>query len=384
MNTAKRLLVRGARRGGQMAVVIAMILFTLVIFVAFATNMGILVNDRVRIQNATDLGAYSGAYTQAAALNELAHINDKIIQELIECREALEAAWPIQAEYCSCDESSGPPGPINLQAEAFIDRCELTVEGLVQEFRLKAAYSATNAKAISAAKRTMDANLRNLSTNSETQFFDADTFLGSSATHELAYQTAGSPTIADFTQMTTVLNYLAIPSCPCPTGCCNFPQRPSPENPIPSYFVKEDVNPDVWFLAQGAGTMESAYLDIDYSSGGSDAGYFGGSSTGGTDKMYATAVAKPFDGSVGPTRAYLSDGRSTVDAAAGQDQNYQFGGVFLAAGLTDKRRYMQPTYRARLAGINEWGGSGGSGPTPAGALSASPDSRLNRPEEMLH
>jgi len=378
------MLEREARRGGQMAVVIAMVLFTLVIFVAFATNMGILVNDRIRMQNATDLGAYSGAYTQAAALNELAYINDQIIQELIQCREALEAAWPIQAEYCSCDEQSGPPGPINLRAEQFIDQCELRVEALVGEFRAKAAYSATTARAISSAKATMEANLRNLSTNSETHFFDGDTFLGTSATHASAYTTAGSPTIADFTQMTTVLNYLAIPSCPCPTGCCNFPQRPSPENPIPSYFVKEAVNPDVWFMAQGAGTMDTPYLDIGYSEGGNDGGYFGGSSSGGSDKMYATAVAKPFDGSIGPTRAYIRDGRSTVDAAAGQDQNYQFGGVFLSEGLTEMREFMQPTYRARLAGINEWTGNSGGALTPAGALAASPDIRLNRPEEMLH
>jgi hypothetical protein len=85
-----------------------------------------------------------------------------------------------------------------------------------------------------------------------------------------------------------------------------------------------------------------------------DAGYFGGSSAGGLDKMYATAVAKPYDGSVGPTRQYISDGRLDNGIAAGQDPQYQFSGVWRSQGLDKMREYMQPTYRARLAGINEW------------------------------
>ena len=334
--------VRRARTG-QMAVVMALVLFTLVIFMAFATNMGILVNDRIRMQNAVDLGAYSGAHTQAQVLNDLSYINDQIILELKNCRESLEAQYPIQADPCSCAP------PINSIAELWIDDCRSEVTALALQFQSKAGYGNTTQKAMQAARATMNSNLANLAAaaNLDTHFFNTTS---GSATHSGAY----SGRIAEFEQMTTTLHYLVAPSCPCAFGCCTYPPVPSPERLIDSYFVKDEVEPTVWFMAQGAGTMDIPYLDIDYNGSGNDGGYFGGSSAGGLDKMYATAVAKPYDGSVGPTRQYISDGRLDNGIAAGQDPSFQFSGVWRSQALTNMREFMQPTYRARLAGINEW------------------------------
>jgi len=334
-----------------MAVVMALVLFTLVIFMAFATNMGILVNDRIRMQNAVDLGAYAGAHSQAQVLNELAFINDKIIRELQDCRESLEAQYPIQADPCACNP------PINSIAENWIQQCQVNVAALVQDFQAAAAYGNTVSKAMQAARATMNTNLANLAAaaNADTHFFNTTS---GSATRNGAYNTG----IADFEQMTTTLHYLVAPSCPCAFGCCTYPPVPSPERNISSYFVKDELEPTVWFMAQGAGTMDVPYLDIDYNGSGNDGGYFGGSSAGGLDQMFATAVAKPYDGSVGPTRQYISDGRLDNGIAAGQDPSFQFSGVWRSQGLERMREYMQPTYRARLAGINEWSDLAGSVP----------------------
>jgi hypothetical protein len=128
---------------------------------------------------------------------------------------------------------------------------------------------------------------------------------------------------------------------------------PSPIVPVSSYYVKDNRNPDVWVMAEASGTMSGTYLDIAYSAGGNDGGYFGSSSDGGeSDRMVALSVAKPFDGSVGPTAIYMLDG-STNGMAAG---NHGLPvGRSIAFMLPEA--YIQPTYRARLAGVHEWDGS---------------------------
>ena len=338
-------------RAGQMAVVMALVLFTLVIFMAFATNMGILVNDRIRMQNAVDLGAYSGAHTQAQALNRMAYLNDEIIVELQKCRKVLEDQYPIMADPCQCNP------PMNRVAEDWIEGCQEVVADLESQFRVTASYLETTSKAMNAARATMNANLANLAdaANADTHFFNNTS---GSATRLGVYGNR----IADVVQMTTQLHYLVSPSCPCAFGCCSYPPIPSVERSTPSYFVKRELEPTIWFMAQGAGTMNVPYLDIDYNGAGADDGYFGGSSAGGLDKMYATAVAKPYDGSLGPTRQYIQDGQVTGGIAGGQDPSFQFSGVWRSQALTNMREFMQPTYRARLAGINEWRELGSSVP----------------------
>jgi len=363
--------VRRRLRRGQMAVVMALVMFTLVIFMAFATNMGILVNDRIRLQNSTDLAAYSGAYTQAAALNELAYINDKILTKLIQCREELLAAPIWDGEPCICL-------PYNEIAEGIIDRCKEDVAGLQDDWRTAARYSNTHAEAIEAAKKTMNANLRNLYRDGgESHFFENSS---GSATETGAFGEG----IGEYDQMITYLNYHAYPNCEVPFGCVNFPPLPADIHPVESYFVKTERTPDIWFMAQGAGTMEVPYLDIDYSASGNDQGYFGGSSLGGNDKMYATAVAKPFDGSMGPTAQYRQDGSREFVAAGNDPSLFDTPGVFNDEMLRRMRRYIQPNYRARLAGINEWNSQSIS-TTPERAISSTSGfGPFNDPSRMLH
>lgn len=65
---------------GQMAIFIALIFQVLFVFFAMAINVGMVVHDKINLQNAVDLAAYYGAQKQAEVLNQIAHINYQIRQ----------------------------------------------------------------------------------------------------------------------------------------------------------------------------------------------------------------------------------------------------------------------------------------------------------------
>lgn len=66
---------------GQMSIFIALIFQVLFVFFAMVINVGLLVHDKINLQNAVDLAAYYGAERQAETLNEIAHINYQIRQD---------------------------------------------------------------------------------------------------------------------------------------------------------------------------------------------------------------------------------------------------------------------------------------------------------------
>lgn len=63
-----------------MAVFIALIFQVLFVFFAMAINIGLVVHDKINLQNAVDLAAYYGAQRQAEWLNVIAHQNYQIRQ----------------------------------------------------------------------------------------------------------------------------------------------------------------------------------------------------------------------------------------------------------------------------------------------------------------
>ncbi len=71
-----------SRKGqsGQMAVFIALIFQVLFVFFAMAINIGLVVHDKINLQNAVDLSAYYVAQRQAEWLNVIAHQNYQIRQ----------------------------------------------------------------------------------------------------------------------------------------------------------------------------------------------------------------------------------------------------------------------------------------------------------------
>lgn len=54
---------------------LGMMMLTFILFFAFVINTGMLVNAKINLQNAADLGAYAGAAVQARQLNSIAYLN---------------------------------------------------------------------------------------------------------------------------------------------------------------------------------------------------------------------------------------------------------------------------------------------------------------------
>src|SRR5262245_25287489 len=59
------------RESGQSAVLTSLLLIVITIIIAFTTNLGKLVTEKIAMQNAVDMAVYSGAAMQAGQLNEL-------------------------------------------------------------------------------------------------------------------------------------------------------------------------------------------------------------------------------------------------------------------------------------------------------------------------
>lgn len=70
------------RQEGQTAILALLCMITLCGFVALVASMGRLVIEKIRLQNAADLSAFSGAAVQAAGLNALARLNESIKKDV--------------------------------------------------------------------------------------------------------------------------------------------------------------------------------------------------------------------------------------------------------------------------------------------------------------
>lgn len=64
-----------------MSIFLALIFQVLFVFFAMVINIGLLVHDKINLQNSVDLGAYYAAQKQAEILNEIAHLNYQIRQD---------------------------------------------------------------------------------------------------------------------------------------------------------------------------------------------------------------------------------------------------------------------------------------------------------------
>ena len=64
---------------GQAAIFVALIFNVLFVFFAMAINVGLVVHDKINLQNSADLAAYYAASKQAEMLNVIAHQNYQIL-----------------------------------------------------------------------------------------------------------------------------------------------------------------------------------------------------------------------------------------------------------------------------------------------------------------
>ena len=69
-----------AYQKGQMSIFIVLIFQVLFVFFAMTINIGLVVHDKINLQNSVDLAAYYAATKQAEILNLMAHINYKMKQ----------------------------------------------------------------------------------------------------------------------------------------------------------------------------------------------------------------------------------------------------------------------------------------------------------------
>jgi len=334
---------RARHRRGAAAILVALCLMSLMLVAAFSTNMGIAVNDRIRMQEAADLSTYAVAYSEAASLNELTLLNQQIAKEAQDCRDTLWNGGAPWSTPCNC-------GMTDPQAEIEMQLCKVRIDLAIEDFVRRAQYDETVREALKAGYATAGANFTG--TESQTSFFhDVKGSPTARGTYNVIWSTSTlggdnkTPSIADFRQIAeTAFNYrfnnYCVTSPPC--GLSEF-GRLSPTVEMPTWFYKSTRDPDVWVLGRTSGTPLKRFVDSDFRTRHRHHGFFGASSTGGDDKLYAYAVAKPYDGSVGPSEleGYQANG------------NMEVYGVYQAQGIELPMRSMYDEYRARLAGVND-------------------------------
>ncbi len=65
---------------GQMTILVMLVFLTLFLLFAFVVNIGVLISEKVNLQNSADLGAYAGAAMQARVLNKIGYLNFRMRQ----------------------------------------------------------------------------------------------------------------------------------------------------------------------------------------------------------------------------------------------------------------------------------------------------------------
>lgn len=347
-------------QSGQAAVLISLCLFSMVVFLALATNMGILVNDRVRMQNTADLAAYAGAFEEARALNRMTWLNHRIYGAAYDIRKHLTCKdWPdLQNiptdETEDCNKSGLRVFP-DLTCEQKLPKGILKVGQLRMDI-LAATFQVENFRSketsFRAAEFTAQNNFRGTGRPRHANFYnlnqDSPTFRLKPLEQVVRKQT------------TFTYAYFHIPgTCGCPLFS-GFPPRPkfcvkTASQTLDTWFIKEHPGPTVYFPARVQGTPQKEFLDIKTRRGG----YFGGDAARGilrgSDDLWAFAVAKPYGGNLGSSDSqgrrkhlHFKVGFGPIKGSAdtnGYDYD-SFDDFGLNSNFIEK-------YRARMAGIKD-------------------------------
>ncbi len=318
---------------GQAAVLAALCLFTCVVFLALASNTGILVNDRLRMQNTADLSAYAGALEQARSLNEMAQTNLEIWQTINECRHVLATTNWTQCDDCECNPHE------ERDAEAYIADCVARIEALANHF-VEVNRSAPRS-AYLAALNTAGGNMPGTDRGDHFSNFEQNE---SSPTY---WKRTGLIVVERFTEVR--INYQFNYCCRSSGGYCAlvYAKHPSKIQQWDGWFYKVDpVGDMVYFPTRVSGTPAGGYLDLPRTGGATSADeeytYFLSDAIGGRDPLKAYAVAKPYEGNIGPDWDTSEEWGNVLQ-----------GWVYDHYSAAPLQPYFQPTYRARIAGLHE-------------------------------
>jgi len=122
---------------------------------------------------------------------------------------------------------------------------------------------------------------------------------------------------------------------------------------VPTWFTKRNPGPTVFFPARVNGVPAKDFLDV----GGVRGGYFGADADrgpGGSDELWAFAVAKPFGGNIGASDRQ-GDLRTLEFKVLLWSETVSNGGAWDSYGdLGDyPRTAFVEKYRARMAGLQD-------------------------------
>jgi len=320
-------------QSGQAAVLSALALFSMVVFLAMATNAGILVNDRIRMQDTADLTAYAGAFEQARQMNIMAELNSEIYAAVQRTRTVLnygpsylgvgEAPDEAPIFYwrqpaCSCLDYSP-------SAESYIRQSQRQLDNMVTTIEVVNRLAPTSAR--KAATYTASENFLGPSTSSRHLDFFEDQSISPTSGDELV----------DLEQVDdTKVGYNYLRSCRCCDGCCLYPQVRV--TTMYTWLYKNPSQGRIFFPAMVKGVPWKNFLDF----GSGKNSYFGPDAVGapGGDMLYGYAAAKPFEGIIGTENPDNGPGTERPEQAV-----YPPSDEYVD--------YFQAEYRARIAGIHE-------------------------------
>lgn len=341
-----------------------MLTMIVVMMIAFTTNLGKLVTERIAIQNTVDLAAYSGAATQAGVLNKIRKDNNDIWKIHSDVRQMLEPSqsspagpWFLAQQQCPpCAYGADKcPGSFKVPTmEGILDGREAQVGILKGNIAGKMGTMGT--KAAGAARQSAQSNYPGLQL----------TFPGGGDTLQPPIKTDKS------IEWSYHAWALTIPSQACPV--------PGPsgyilvtERKVDSWYFRDtSKRGQVLFAVEGKGTPEFNFLGTGDSYLGN---YFGS-----RNQLKAYAAALPVAGKMGTIKGgsysrahedmWNGSGTNAInDVTPTQVDKAQA----LAESQVLNKNYKD--YRARYVGIFESnakfaGGSGLTGAVPNGSKMA--------------
>lgn len=341
---------------GQAAVLVALSLFCMVIFLALATNVGIVVNDRIRMQNAADLAAYAGAFEEARALNRMTEINRRIIMAADDIRKHLTCPTiptdptEIVSLESECDKNGHRVWPM-LFCDQKVPKAILKV-GQIRMDLLADMFMVENMRAIQpamrAARATVDANFHGTARPTKSSFYE---WHKNSPTFRLL-----DPMIKVERAKTTFTYAMWRWAGQC--GCPTFKPFPIPNikgcldvfnEELDTWFYKANPGPTVYFPVRANGTPQKEFLDFGE---GRKSFFEGRRLINSIDGIWTFAVAKPFGGNIGPRNdqnGELQRIHWKILLAHKTTNGYDYDS-FEDGGTWDK---FVPKYRARMSGLQD-------------------------------
>jgi len=153
---------RFSSESGQAAVLIAVLCGVMIVIIAATSNLGKVVTEKMALQNAVDLAAYSGAASQAGHLNKMRKINETAWKTVYDLRELMELdqiplvfhAAQYDGPTCAAQAAAKVNG---LQALQFPDPLIDATDAIMQGYKVAimgenmAGYAAGEAAARQAA-----------------------------------------------------------------------------------------------------------------------------------------------------------------------------------------------------------------------------------------